>query len=73
MARLYKFSVSEEWDCLFGGVRQIILPRPTSDHFPIYLRGGGGGGGGGGVRVCPKAPLLLDSRTCGLRRMTSKT
>ena len=36
MARLDRFLVSEEWDCLFGGTRQSILPRPTSDHFPFY-------------------------------------
>ena len=40
MARLDRFLVSEEWDCLFGGTRQSILPRPTSDHFPILLEGG---------------------------------
>ena len=39
MARLDKFLVSEEWDYLFGGVRQSILPRPTSNHFPILLEG----------------------------------
>ena len=47
MARLDRFLVSEEWDCLFGGTRQSILPRPTSDHFPILLEGG---------RVLPKRP-----------------
>ena len=40
MERLDKFLVSEEWDCLFGGTRQSILLRPTSDHFPILLEGG---------------------------------
>ena len=40
MARLGKFLVFEEWDCLFSGVRQSILPRPTSDNFPILLEGG---------------------------------
>ena len=40
MARLDRFLVSEEWDCLFGGTKQSILPRPTFDHFPILLEGG---------------------------------
>ena len=31
---------SEDWDCHFGGLRQIILSRPTSDHFPVLLEGG---------------------------------
>ena len=47
MARIDRFLVSEEWDCLFGGTRQSILPRPTSDHFPILIEGG---------RVIPKRP-----------------
>ena len=47
MARLDRFLVSEDWDCLFGGTRQSILPRPTFDHFPILLEGG---------RVMPKRP-----------------
>ena len=25
---------------LVGGVNQSMLPRPTSDHFPIFLEGG---------------------------------
>ena len=40
MARLDRFLVSEEWECLFGGSRQSILPRPTSDNFLILLEGG---------------------------------
>ena len=58
-----KFLVSK-WDSLFGGVRQSILSKPTSDHFLILLEG---------VGVCLKAPLLSDSRTCGLRRRVSRT
>ena len=30
MARLDRFLVSEEWDCLFGRTRQSILPRSRS-------------------------------------------
>ena len=40
MVRLDRFLFSEDWDCLFGGVNQSILPRPTLDHFPILLEGG---------------------------------
>ena len=40
MTRLDRFLFSEEWDCPFGGSRQSILPRPTSDNFPILLEGG---------------------------------
>ena len=40
MTRLDRFLVFEEWDYLFDGFRQSILPRPTSDHFPILLEGG---------------------------------
>ena len=39
MARLDRFLVSEEWEYLFGGTRQSILPRFTFDHFPILLEG----------------------------------
>ena len=41
MARLDRFLVSEEWDNYFRGVIQSILPKPTSDHSPILLKGGG--------------------------------
>ena len=40
MARLDIFMISANWDCLFGGVHQSILPRPTSDHFPILFERG---------------------------------
>ena len=40
MARLDRFVVSEDWDMYFGGVNQSVLPKPTSDHFPIMLFGG---------------------------------
>ena len=43
MARLDRFLVTEEWDSFFGGARQSILPRPTSDHFSVLLERGGGG------------------------------
>ena len=50
MARLDRFIVSKEWDCLFSGSRRSILPRPTSDHFPILLEGG---------RSLSKGPFLF--------------
>ena len=40
MARLDRFLVSEDWDMHFGGVNQSLLPKLTSDHFPILLFGG---------------------------------
>ena len=40
MARLDRFLVSEDWDMYFGGVNQSVLPKLTSDHFPIQLFGG---------------------------------
>ena len=44
VARLDRFLVYEDWDCLFGGVNQsILLPWPTSDHFPICFKGEGEG------------------------------
>nr|CAN61071.1 hypothetical protein VITISV_006592 [Vitis vinifera] len=40
-ARLDRFLVTQSWLDLFRGVVQSRLPRPTSDHFPILLKGGG--------------------------------
>ena len=39
--RLDRFLVTQSWLDLFRGVAQSRLPRPTSDHFPILLKGGG--------------------------------
>ena len=39
-ARLDRFLVSQDWLDIFRGVVQCRLPRPTSDHFPILLKGG---------------------------------
>ena len=41
MARLDGFLVTDDWDALFDGVIQNILPKPTSDHSPVLLEGGG--------------------------------
>ena len=41
MSRLDKFLFANDWDSYFGGAIQSLLPRPTSDHFPILLGGGG--------------------------------
>ena len=35
------FLVSNEWEAHFEGVVQSMMPRPTSNHFPILLEGGG--------------------------------
>ena len=40
MARLDRFLVTKAWEVLFGGARQSLLPKPTSDHHPILLEGG---------------------------------
>ncbi|RVW99087.1 LINE-1 reverse transcriptase-like [Vitis vinifera] len=40
-ARLDRFLVSQGWLDTFRGAVQCRLPRPTSDHFPILLKGGG--------------------------------
>ena len=40
-ARLDQFLVTQCWLDNFRGVVQCRLPRPTSDHFPILLKGGG--------------------------------
>ena len=39
-ARLDRFLVTQCWLDNFRGVVQCRLPRPTSDHFPILLKGG---------------------------------
>ena len=33
--------MTDNWDNLFNGTVQGILPRPVSDHFPVLLEGGG--------------------------------
>ena len=40
-ARLDRFLVTQSWLDLFRGVVQSRLSRPTSNHFPILLKGGG--------------------------------
>ena len=40
-SRLDRFLVTDNWDNLFNGAVQGILPRPVSDHFPVLLEGGG--------------------------------
>ncbi|RVX10222.1 LINE-1 reverse transcriptase-like [Vitis vinifera] len=40
-ARLDRFLVTQCWLDNFCGIVQCRLPRPTSDHFPIMLKGGG--------------------------------
>ncbi|RVW46326.1 LINE-1 reverse transcriptase-like [Vitis vinifera] len=40
-ARLDRFLVTQCWLDKFCGIVQCRLPRPTSDHFPIMLKGGG--------------------------------
>ncbi|RVX21573.1 hypothetical protein CK203_002338 [Vitis vinifera] len=40
-SRLDRFLISNEWEDHFFGSVQYVLPKPTSDHFPILLNGGG--------------------------------
>ena len=40
-SRLDRFLISEEWEDLFSGPIQSLLPRPMSNHHPILLDGGG--------------------------------
>ncbi|RVW28639.1 hypothetical protein CK203_081350 [Vitis vinifera] len=40
-SRLDRFLVTDNWDNLFNGAVQGILPRPVSDHFLVLLEGGG--------------------------------
>ena len=41
MTRLDRFLIRDDWEVLFGGARQSLLPKPLSDHHPILLEGGG--------------------------------
>ena len=40
-SRLGRFLGTDNWDSLFNGDVQGVLPRPVSDHFPVLLEGGG--------------------------------
>ena len=39
MVRLDRFLFSDDWDLHFRGGNQSLLPRQTSDHFPVLLVG----------------------------------
>ena len=39
MARLDRFLITDDWEVLFGGARQSLLPKPLFDHHPILLEG----------------------------------
>ena len=62
-SRLDRFLVTDNWDNLFNGAVQGILPRPVSDHFPVLLEGGG----------LKRGSSPSDLRICGWRRRVSKT
>ena len=40
MTRLDRFLITDDWETLFGGANQSLLPRPLSNHHPILLEGG---------------------------------
>ena len=40
MERLDRFLFTDDWETLFGGANQSLLPIPLSDHHPILLKGG---------------------------------
>ena len=40
MARLDRFLVIDDWDVSFEGARRCLLPRPTLDHFLVFLERG---------------------------------
>ena len=41
MAMLDRFLITDDWEVVFGGARQSLLPKPLSNHHPILLEGGG--------------------------------
>jgi len=40
LSRIDRFLFSVEWEGHLEGVQQVILPKITSDHFPILLQTG---------------------------------
>ena len=40
LSRIDRFLFSIDWDYHFQGLHQVILPKVTSDHFPILLQVG---------------------------------
>ena len=55
LSRIDRFLFSEEWDDHFREVRQLALPKITSDHVPILLQ----------VGDIPVVKRPLDLRMCG--------
>jgi len=39
LSHINRFLFTSEWEDNFQGMHQVILPKITSDHFPIILRG----------------------------------
>ena len=63
MVRLDRFLITDDWEVLFEGARQSLLPKPLSDHHPILLEG---------ETALIEAPYHLGSKTCGSRRKALK-
>ena len=39
MSRIDRFLFTSDWEDHFQGMHQVLLPKITSDHFPILLQG----------------------------------
>ena len=64
MARLDRFLIRDDWETLFGGANQSLLPKPLLDHHPILLEGG---------RYTVKGPLPFRFENMWLKEEGLKT
>ena len=64
MTRLDRFLIADDWETLFGGANQSLLPRPLSDHHQILLEGG---------RCTVKGPLPFRFENMWLKEEGLKT
>ena len=39
MSRIDRFLFTSDWEDHFQGMHRVLLPKITSDHFPILLQG----------------------------------
>ena len=59
ISRIDRFLFSGDWEDHFQGLHRVILPKVTSDHFPILLR----------VGEIHSGKRLLNSKMCGSKWM----